>query len=446
MTALSRPAPVSVSGERLTADLAAVNRFGATAAGGAERVAWTEPDLAARTWLAETCRELGLVVEHDEAGSVWALPSEAPNGPGSLVLMGSHLDTVPDGGRFDGAVGVTGALEVLRAALEAGVPEARRLGLVCWSDEEGARFGMGMLGSRSVAGFVTPAELEQAVDNDGVRLVDVLARSGLDPARVPEAARRRAQIAAYLELHIEQGPALDRAGLPVGIVTGIVGVSNWRFTVEGVANHAGSTMPADRHDALIPVAAIALAAQSTMHAQHGLVATVGEATVVGGASNIVPGLARCTLDARSLDPGLLDAGVAAILEAGRRSAADNGCTLHAYETKRMPPAIVPPEMLERLDAAARAEGLDPPRMPSRAAHDGQNLAAAGVPIGMIFVRSLAGISHAPQERSTDEDIAAGARVLARAALDLARTLDATGALSDLGGAGAWGGATTGSGA
>jgi len=413
-------------------DLAAVNRFGRTPVGGAERVAWTEAEVAARSWLADECRGLGLAVEEDEAGSVWALPVNAPAEPGSLLIMGSHLDTVPDGGRFDGALGVIGALEVLRSALEAGSPEARRLGLVCWTDEEGARFGIGMLGSRSVAGLVTPEEIEGAAATDDTRLADVLRGHGLDPARVPAAARRRARIGAYLELHIEQGPELDRADKPVGIVTGIVGVSNWRLTSEGMTNHAGATMPADRRDALIPIAEVALAAQRAMRSRDGLVATVGEATVIGGASNIVPGRARCTLDIRSLESAPIEAAVAEILEAGRRSAADNGCALHTTETKRMPPALVAPGIMAVLEAAARAEGLDPPRLPSRAAHDGMNLAAAGVPIGMVFVRSRGGISHSPAERSTDDDCATGARVLARGATELAARLERTGTLEPAG--------------
>lgn len=288
MTARAGSAAARVSGERLLRDLAAVNRFGATAGGGAERLAWTEPEAAARRWLVEACRTLGLRAEEDEAGNVWALSEDAPAGPGSLVVLGSHLDTVPDGGRYDGALGVIAALEVLRSARESRIPRARRLALVCWTDEEGARFGIGMLGSRSVAGLMTPGEIEAGVANDGSRLPDVLRRYGLDPARVPDAARRRAQIGAYLELHIEQGPVLDRLDLPVGLVTGIVGVSNWRIFCDGGANHAGATMPADRQDALIPIAEIALAAQRAMRTQEGLVATVGEAAVIGGRATSCP--------------------------------------------------------------------------------------------------------------------------------------------------------------
>lgn len=407
-----------ISERRLAADLGAVNRFGATPAGGAQRLAWTDDEVAARAWLAERCRAIGLaLVEHDEAGNVWAHSGEP-----RAVFMGSHLDTVPNGGRFDGAVGVVSALEVLRAAHEAGIPEARRLGLVCWTDEEGARFGTGMLGSRAVAGLLTPAEIERGFTVDGTTLVDELRRNGIEPTRVPAAAARRGRIATYLELHIEQGARLERAGLAVGVVTGIVGVSNWRIRVHGVANHAGATRPEDRHDALIPVAKAAVAAQRAMRSRDGLVATVGEAAVVGGASNIVPGEARCTLDIRSQDQSSLDAAVTEILGTIRESARDNGCRLDELETKRMPPALAAPEAIAAFEAAAGKEGIATIRLPSAAAHDGMNLAAAGVPIGMVFVRSQAGISHAPQERSTIEDCAAATRVFAGGALRLAREL------------------------
>lgn len=415
-----------ISRGRLTAALNAVNRFGATRAGGAERVAWTEAEVAARDWLVHECRAIGLVAEQDEAGNVWAHLRGAPTEPGSMVFLGSHLDTVPNGGRFDGALGVVGALEVLHAAVASDRAIARRLGIVCWTDEEGTRFGLGMLGSRSVAGLVTTDEIEDAVANDGTRLADVLRTHGLNPARVPEAARRRERIGAYLELHIEQGPELDRARQPIGIVTGIVGVSNWRIASEGVANHAGATMPSDRRDALIPIAELALAAQRAMRSRAGLVATVGESCVIGGASNIVPGRARATLDVRSLDASLLDQAVTEILDAVQARAADNGCRLATTETKRMPPVIVEQRMLALLTEAAEAEGLPARLLPSRAAHDGMNLARVGIPIGMVFVRSRGGISHSPAETSAASDCAAGVRVLARAATMLASRIETSG--------------------
>lgn len=408
---------MNISGARISHDLGEVNRFGGTPGGGAERLAWTEAEVAARRWLMVECRRLGLIVEEDEAGNVWA-----HSGTPAAVFLGSHLDTVPDGGRFDGALGVVCALEVLRAALAAAIPEARRLGLVCFTDEEGARFGIGMLGSRAVAGSISVEEITGAVATDGTRLDRVLKGYGIDPARIPLAAERRSRMAAYLELHIEQGGELDRASLPVGIVTGIVGVSNWRIAVEGMANHAGATMPEDRHDALIPIAELALAAQRVMRACPGLVATVGEACVVGGASNIIPGRARATLDVRSLDPAMLHDAVAEILAAVRRSAEDNSCALATEEVKRMEPAAMASVALEALDAAARGEGITAPRLPSRAAHDGMNLAHAGLPCGMVFVRSRGGISHAPSEDSAEADCEAGARLLAGAAIALVRRL------------------------
>ncbi len=406
-----------ISGARITRDLAAVNRFGATVAGGAQRLAWTDEEVAARRWLMDECRGLGLTVDQDEAGNVWA-----HSGRSRAVFLGSHLDTVPDGGRFDGALGVVSALEVLRAAIETGLPEAERLGLVCFTDEEGARFGSGMMGSRSVAGTISVEEVTAAVARDGTRLRAVLERHGLEPTRVALAEGRRSRMSAYLELHIEQGAELERAGLPVGIVTGIVGLSNWRITVNGMANHAGATLPEDRRDALVPVAALTLAAQRAMRGRPGLVATVGEAWVAGGAPNIVPGRAHCSLDVRSLDRTLLDEAVAEIFAAAERSAEDNRCTLLPQEAKRMDPAHMAATVMDALDEAARSEGIPVTRLPSRAAHDGMHLAHAGVPCGMVFVRSQNGISHAPAEFSSEDDCEAGARVLARGAVGLARTL------------------------
>lgn len=401
---------------RIAEQLARVNRFGATAAGGAERVAWTGPEIAARAWLADQYRALAGEVETDEAGNVWLHPA-ADRG----VYLGSHLDTVPDGGRFDGALGVIGALEAVRAIQAADRPEARRIGLVCFTDEEGARFGLGMLGSRALAGVLTLAEVEQAVGTDGALLVDVLRASGLEPARLPLVARRRARIAGYLELHIEQGPRLEHADRPVGLVSAIVGVSNWRIEIRGRANHAGATMPTDRRDALIPVAATVLAAQAMMRAHPTeLVATAGEAGVLGGASNIVPGRAHLTLDIRSADAALLSEAVATIVGAGERSAADNGCVFVPCETKRMAPALMDRHITATLTAVANDLGLESPVLVSKAAHDGMNLANAGVACGMVFVRSRGGISHAPDEQSSEDDCMKGARVLAEGALRLAR--------------------------
>lgn len=408
---------VNVDGHGLWSLLEEVNSFGALDSGGVERLAWTESEIAARRWLMQRCEEEGLTVVQDEAGNVWAFGDRRP-----AVIMGSHLDTVPNGGRFDGALGVSAALAALLAAKSSGAPGSDRLGLVCFTDEEGVRFGLGMTGSRAVAGDLSLAELEGAVTSHGTKLADVLADAGFDAARFPKAGARREDMAAYLELHVEQGRRLERAGLPLAIVTGIVGLSHWRVDVDGEANHAGTTLPADRHDALIPLAAAALEARHVMRATEGLVATVGEAEVMGGAMNVVPGRARFSLDVRNLDESAIDDAVERILDAARSSAEENKCELRPQETKRLRPAPMAPDVLDAMRHAAADLGVEVLELASLAGHDAMGLAKAGVPCGMIFVRSEGGISHSPRERSSKQDCALGAELLGHAALELARKL------------------------
>jgi allantoate deiminase len=406
-----------VQADRLWSLLEDVNQFGAIDSGGVERLAWTEPELAARRWIADRCRDEGLDVEFDEAGNVWALSGTKP-----AVFLGSHLDTVRNAGRFDGALGITAALAVIGAARRAGTPGADRLGLVCFGDEEGVRFGTGMTGSRAVAGDLSPDELASAMTTEGVSLADEMTTAGFDPHGVARASARRADMAAYLELHVEQGRRLERAAEPVGIVTGIVGLSHWRVEVHGEANHAGTTLPDDRRDALVPLAAAVIEAAETMNAMDGVVATVGEAAVPGGAMNIIPGRARFTLDVRSLDEGALEVAHRRIISAAENSAAARGCKVEAVEVKRLTPARMADSVLAVQRRAAARLDVSAPEMPSMAGHDAMTLTKGGVLCGMVFVRSQGGVSHSPEEYSTPDDCALGAELLALAALDLAARL------------------------
>jgi len=405
---------MELNGDRLWKLLAEVNEFGALETGGVERLAWSEAEIAARRWLAERCRTEGFDVDFDEAGNVWAFSGERP-----AVMLGSHLDTVPNGGRFDGALGIVSALETLLSAREAGAAGWDRLGLLCFTDEEGVRFGLGMTGSRALAGDIEADEMRAATASDGVRLSDELEAAGFDAGDIALVASRRNHVSVYLEVHVEQGRRLERAGVAAGIVTGIVGLSHWRIEVAGEANHAGTTMADDRRDALIPLAAAALEAQSVMRETDGLVATVGEAEIVNGATNIVPGRARATLDVRSLDEQLIDEANKRIMSVARTAAEENGCELRIQETKRLHPAPMPTDVLDAMRDAARDLEIDVPEMPSMAGHDAMTLTKGDVECGMVFVRSEAGISHSPKERSSQEDCVAGANLLATAALRLA---------------------------
>ena len=406
---------MKLDAERLWSALGEVNCIGATPAGGAERLAWSDQELQARRWFAERAGRAGLDVSWDPAGNVWGFGGLEPG-----VVLGSHLDTVPDGGRFDGALGVVAALEVVGHARSEQLPGCERLAVVCFSDEEGVRFGLGMAGSRAVAGTLEPAEIEAARDSEGVLLTDLLEAHGFEPARVPEAGANLARMACYLELHVEQGIRLERLRAPLGVVTAIVGLSDYHIEVTGEANHAGTTALEDRRDALLPVAQVALAAREVMSSAPEVVATVGEAWVLNGAPNIVPGKAGCVLDVRAGGAAEIEAAAGAILEAGRAAAATAGCEFEARLTKCLPPAPMDEVVIGALVGAAAVLGLEAPKLDSRAGHDAMSLAPAGVPCGMLFVASQGGISHSPMERSSQRDCVLGAEVLGAAALSLAQ--------------------------
>lgn len=387
-----------------------INRFGRLDNGGVERIAWTPDEFAARRWLLDRCRSEGFEADMDTAGNVWAFHGSRP-----AVLLGSHLDTVPNGGCFDGALGIASALASLITARDEG---GDGIGLVCFTDEEGVRFGAGMTGSRALAGAIGSDEIAGYRDRNGISMSDAMSAAGGDAHAIAAAAHRQRDVRAFMEVHIEQGRRLERAGLPVGIVSAIVGISHWQVTVTGEANHAGTTLPRDRHDALLPVATAALVANEVMRAREDLVATVGEAYVDGGAQNIVPGRAVMSLDVRAEDDNAIQDAVDQVLDALRTTAEKTGCEVEATETKRLLPAPMSNRVMDALESAARDCGLEAPRMPSMAGHDAMNLAKAGIDCGMVFVRSKNGISHSPKEHSDLEDCAAGATMMLAAALDL----------------------------
>ncbi len=250
--------------------------------------------------------------------------------------MGSHLDTVPNGGGFDGTLGVLAALEALTTARTARLPDADRLAMVCFTNEEGVRFSTGMTGSRAVAGTLDPAELAAAMTPDGHRLWDVLLERGLNPADVPKAAERRPTIAAYLELHIEQGRQLEARKAPVGLVNAIAGLSIWHIHIQGQSNHAGTTRLPDRRDALLPAAPAIIEARQTMTELPDLEATVGDMHVENGASNIVPGATDYTLDIRRVDQDKIEEATRRILGVIHNPAADNRCHVEASCRKAWP--------------------------------------------------------------------------------------------------------------
>jgi hydantoinase/carbamoylase family amidase len=393
---------------RLAADLEAAAAFGGEAGGGVTRLAWTTELFDAYDWLAGELRALGLHVEIDAAGN---LVGRWRAGGGGAVVVGSHLDTVRHGGRFDGTLGVLAGLEAIRLLQDWGVEPAREIRLVAFMDEEGTRFGTALFGSRAYVGEDVAA-LAERQDSDGINLREAMAARGRDLDRTEEAAAVE-DASAYLELHIEQGPVLERAGVDVGVVTAITGVVQFRARFAGEANHAGTTPMDARRDALAGAARAVLALREEALRRPGMTANVGHVGAEPGGANVVPGAAELTIDARAPTPEAfaeLEPLVRATLEA---IAAEEGLELELHELFRLEPLPLDEALLAVLEAAAAEEGATTMRLPSGAGHDAM-VVGRHVPAAMLFAPSRRGISHSPEEYTPAEQCERAARVLARA--------------------------------
>jgi beta-ureidopropionase / N-carbamoyl-L-amino-acid hydrolase len=331
------------------------------------------------------------------------------------IGLGSHLDSVPNGGAFDGALGVLAALEVVQTLREAGVVPPRPIAVIAFADEEGNAFDVGVLSAQLWTGAI-PAERYGAIrDGRGRSLEEYLAAFA-----VPGLPRvERPRLVGYLELHVEQGPVLDRDGARAAAVEAIVGISRTTVTFEGAANHAGTTPMEARRDALWGAAELALAVRDLARASDGrAVATVGALTLTPGATNVVPGRARLRIELRSPDEDRLEALRHRVAERAAEAAERNRLQLLVDEWHHSPAVPMHPRALQAVRAGLADAGLPPRTMPSWAGHDAKVLARV-VPVGMIFVPSRGGISHAPNEATTPEDCGAGAQALLHAALRLA---------------------------
>jgi allantoate deiminase len=351
----------------------------------------------------------GARVRRDPAANLFA----RVGGDGPAILVGSHLDSVPEGGRFDGALGVLCAVEAVEALLDAKISLRRPIEVVAWADEEGARFGVGLFGSTAAFGRLA-ANVAERADKGGATIATALRALGErgDPAL---ARRGPKEFAAYCELHIEQGPRLEHAGVALGIVDAIVGIYHARVTVRGRADHAGATVMTARADALAAAAEIVLEVERIAHARPDAVGTVGEIAVRPGAKNVVPGECTFSLDlrtARGLDPLIHD-----VLASVERVAHARGVTASIDELARLPVTQLDPTIRDVLKRAAKSVGVDPPDLTSGAGHDAQNPALAGIPTGMLFVRSTGG-SHTPREFASLDDAALGAEALTTALREL----------------------------
>jgi beta-ureidopropionase / N-carbamoyl-L-amino-acid hydrolase len=376
---------------------------------GARRLAWTDTWAAARRWMAERLDGLPVDVSDDAAGNRWiTLRGERAES----VVIGSHIDSVPGGGWLDGVLGLLGGLEVLRALAARGAPPPVTVRLVDWADEEGARFGYGCLGSSAAARTVDPAELGGLADAGGTRLADALAAHGVELARILDAAVELQIAAAYVELHIEQGPVLEGLGLPLGVVLGTSGVERHTVRFHGQAAHAGSTPMDARRDPLAAAARLLLAVREPAR-EAGGVATVGRCTVEPGIVTAVPGACEIALDQRHLDPAALRD----LLEAARRAAAEiaagEGVEVTWRRLWRIEPVAFHPELIALADASVREVAGASHRLPSGPLHDAAEVARAGVPTVMLFAQSLRGLSHTREEDTRPEHLELAVRALAR---------------------------------
>ena len=386
------------------ADLAPVGRDPST--GGYRRSAWTAADATLREWFTAEAGRRGLDVTTDRAGNLWAWTAD-PDAGGPGLVLGSHLDSVPDGGAFDGPLGIVSALAALdrldRAAFR------RPVGVACFADEEGARFGVACAGSRLVTGVLDPDRARGLTDDDGTTMAEAMTRAGLDPAvvgRDDEALRR---IGTFVELHVEQGRALVDRSSAVGVASSIRPHGRWRLDLRGRADHAGTTRLADRQDPMLALAAAVLGAREAA-GRHGALATVGKVRVRPNGVNAIPSEVTAWLDARGPD----EAGVRQVVAAvGAAAGAD------PVEESWTPGTPFEPSLRDRLAGLLGGDGTPAPVLPTGAGHDAGILAAAGIPTAMLFVRNPTGVSHSPAEHAEPDDCATGVAALARVVEELA---------------------------
>jgi N-carbamoyl-L-amino-acid hydrolase len=364
-------------------------------------------------------RAAGLRTWVDPAGNTFGAMGAAGLGPDRpLVLTGSHIDTVPEGGTLDGALGVLAGLECLQAVSEAGLRPRRPLAVAAWSDEEG-RYGS-LFGSRAFCGNLEVARLPEMASVEGERLVDAMRRAGFDALQAPEARAPEGAVAAYVELHIEQGPRLDEAGVPIGVVEAIVGVRRTRVVVRGQADHAGTTPMDRRRDAFLGAAEYALRSRDLVTGRGGpaSVTNIGVVQVHPGASNIVPARAELVHEMRDPDPGVLERLAAECAALAEDVARRRQLQVELRPMSATTPTPCAPRVMRVIEEAAAACGLASRRLYSAAGHDAQNLARI-TEAGMIFIPSRGGRSHRVDETSDGQAIERGANVLLQALLTLA---------------------------
>ena len=388
---------------------------GGTFADGVSRVAYSDADVAGRRYMIDLMRAAGLDPRVDAAGNIFGrrAGTDASLPP---ILFGSHIDSVPNGGNFDGDLGSLAALGALETLAAANVRTRHPLEMVIWSAEEGVAFTRGLNGSRIVAGDVKPSDMDQVWS--GMTRADAIRKIGGDPGRITDAVRPRGAHHCYLELHIEQGGTLERQGIPVGVVEGIVAIDRHEVTITGFANHAGTTPMPDRQDALLAASHLTIAVHQIVSSESGRqVGTVGRLDVIPNAPNVISGIVRLTIELRDLSPEKLKRLADRIRLRAVEIARDTKTSIEFTSSSHNAPANTAEEVQRAIERTARRLGLPTQRMPSGAGHDAQMMAQLS-PMGMIFVPSIRGISHSPLELTHWDDCARGADVLIGTVLEM----------------------------
>jgi beta-ureidopropionase / N-carbamoyl-L-amino-acid hydrolase len=382
--------------------------------GGYRRYSWTPADAACRAWFTGQGEQRGLAVEPDNNGNLWAW--WGPKGPGAIVT-GSHLDSVPDGGGFDGALGVAAALAAVDLLHAKAFRPGRPVALAVFTEEEGARFGVPCLGTRLLTGTVGPDAARALTDDAGTTLAEAMAAAGQDPGALGPRDDLLEGLGAVVELHVEQGRALAPRGAAIGLADGIWPHGRWRLDFQGQADHAGTARLADRRDPMLAYARTVLAAREAA-AQLGSVATFGKVIAEPNGTNAVCSAVRAWLDARAADEVTLTDTFAMVRSAAEQSCAADGIAFSVREESYTSLVKFDAGLRDRIAAALAAAGVDAPVLPTAAGHDAGVLAAR-VPAGMLFVRNPTGISHSPAEHADLADCEAGVRALAAVLEDLA---------------------------
>ncbi len=402
-----------IDAQRLQASLEKLSEFGRNPEGGVTRTAYSETDMAAREYVMELMKDAGLQVRVDAAGNIFGHRDGSEKLP--VILFGSHIDSVLHGGNFDGDVGSMSAIEVLRSLGAAKVKTRHPLEAVVWTNEEGNHFGVGTMGSGIAAGLIGP-EILTRKDDQGQTVADWLRRYGQDPAKLADARIPPGALAAFVELHIEQGPNLYESKIPIGVVQGIVGLKRWECVATGFANHAGTTPMDRRKDALATASRDVLAVREVVRAETGKqVGTVGFMKAQPGAINVVPGRAEFPVELRDLDTAKIDRMWERIQEQFKAIDKEEGVETVCTPLDDVAPAEADANIQKAIREAAKSLNLATIDQPSFAVQDSQQLAKVA-PMGMIFIPSKDGISHSPKEFSTWPDIANGAEVLYRTIL------------------------------